>query len=214
MLAARSHHDCNSAENPSAPVQPRSRRISATSAPVKRLTKASRFCRLEVMGEEVYSRNSEFAAAYRISNDSDDTTSNSLQRGHHISRNSLTASDRINSFIRFGLQVNAIRRDAKRLRQCLAHLGKVWTQFRPFENDHRIDMLDRECLIVQQARRVFQKLHAVGAFPLRIGIRKMRADIPTSCRAKKCLAKRRRQNTADRMPRRAFIKRHFKPADN
>ena len=136
------------------------------------------------------------------------------QGRHHIRGNRLTAPDRINALIRLGLQMNAACRDTKSLRQCLAHPRKMWPQFRSFEYHYRIDMLNRKFLLAQQPRRMLQKLHAISAFPLWIGIRKMRANIAQPCRAKKRVAERMRHNISVRMSNRTLVKRHFDPPDN
>jgi hypothetical protein len=136
------------------------------------------------------------------------------QGRNHIRGNRLTAPYRINALIRLGLQMNPACRDTKSLRQCLAHLRKMWPQFRSFEDHYRIDMLNRKFLFAQQPRCMLQKSHAVSAFPLCIGIRKMRANITQPRRAKKRVTKRMRHNIPVRMSRRPLIKRHFEPADN
>ena len=61
---------------------------------------------------------------------------------------------------------------------------------------------------------MLQKLQAVSAFPLCIGIREMRANITQPRRAKKRVTKRMRHHIPVRMSLRPFIKRHFESTDN
>jgi hypothetical protein len=136
------------------------------------------------------------------------------QGRNHIRGNRLAPPYRVNAFIRLGLQMNAVRRDTKSLRQCLAHFRKVRPQLRSLEDHYRIDMLNRKFLFAKQSRRMLQELHAVSAFPLWIGIRKMRANITQPRRAEKRVAKRMRHNIPVRMSRRPFVKKHFESTDN
>src|SRR5258708_22640449 len=68
-------------------------------------------------------------------------------------------------------------------------------------------------LLIQQLLGVFQKEQAVCALPLRIRIRKMRADISQACRAQQRVAQRMRQHVAVRMPDGTFVKRQLDASD-
>src|SRR5690348_1020010 len=61
---------------------------------------------------------------------------------------------------------------------------------------------------------MFQEEQAVRAFPLRIGVWKMRADIAESRCAQQRIAKRMREHVAIRMSYRSFVKGQFDAADD
>src|SRR6266567_6306206 len=69
-------------------------------------------------------------------------------------------------------------------------------------------------LLVQQLLGVLQKEQAVCALPLRIRIRKMRADISQARRAQQRVAERVRQHVAVRMPDGTFVKRQLDASDD
>ena len=69
-------------------------------------------------------------------------------------------------------------------------------QFRPLANHHRVQMIDAQAAFVEQSPRVFEKNQARRALPLRIGVRKMRADIPKPRR--RPAARRKARGTARR----------------
>ena len=67
---------------------------------------------------------------------------------------------------------------------------------RALQDHHRIDVLDTEMFFVQKFARVFKKQQAVRSFPLRIVVRKVRADVAQPRRAQKRIAQRVCQNIA------------------
>jgi hypothetical protein len=73
---------------------------------------------------------------------------------------------------------------------------------------------DRSLFTCEEFARMRQEQQAVRAFPLRIGIGKVRADISRPRRAKQRIAERMRDHVTVRMPHRPFIKRHFDAADD
>ena len=72
-------------------------------------------------------------------------------------------------------------------------------------------MLDGKFFFVQQARGVFQKLHAVGIFPVRIGVGKVRADVAESSGTEKRIAERVGNYVAIGVAGGSFVKGQCKP---
>src|SRR5713226_6859500 len=96
---------------------------------------------------------------------------------NHMRRDRFSAADRVNAFVGLGFQMNLIAANPQSLAERLPHLRKMGTKLRLFDDDHSIDVLDREMLFIQKLFCVFQKEHAVRALPLWIGVGKMRPDI-------------------------------------
>src|SRR5882762_5013983 len=136
------------------------------------------------------------------------------QRSNHMRRNSFPPPNRVNAFIGFSFEMNLFRADAQRFCQRLPHLREMRAKLRLFGNHHRIDMLDRKMLLIQQLSCMFQKDHAVRALPLWIGVRKMRPDIAKPRRPQQRIAKSMCQHVAVRVPHRSFVKRQLNPANN
>ncbi len=56
----------------------------------------------------------------------------------------------------------------------------MWAELGFFKDDYGVDVLDGEIFFVEEVGGVFEKLHAVGVFPLRIGVGKVGADVAES----------------------------------
>ena len=61
---------------------------------------------------------------------------------------------------------------------------------------------------------MLQEQQTVRAFPLRVGVRKVRANVAEAGRAEKRIAQSVRQNIAVRMANRSLIERHVDPAND
>src|SRR5690242_3535174 len=110
--------------------------------------------------------------------------------------------------------MNVLGGNAESARKRFAHFREVRAELWFLSDDNRVDVFDREMLFVEQFSRVFQKEQTVRAFPLRIGIRKMRSNIAESRRAEQRIAHRMRQHIAVRVSDRPFVKRQLDTADD
>lgn len=91
--------------------------------------------------------------------------------------NGFAAADRIYAFVGFGFQVDSVGRDTERFCQSFAHFGEMRAEFGALENYNDVDMVDSEQVLIEKLAGVFEKEQAVGAFPLRIGVGEMCADV-------------------------------------
>src|SRR5579859_1421833 len=87
-------------------------------------------------------------------------------------------------------------------------------ELRLFGDDHGIYVLDGKLFIREQLFGVLQKEEAVRAFPLRVGVGKMRADVAEPCRTQQRIAKRVSEHVTVGMTHRALIKRQLDSADD
>src|SRR6266850_580951 len=133
---------------------------------------------------------------------------------NNVCGNSFTPANRIHAFIGLRLEVNLLRRYAKRSGQRFPHFWKIRPQLRLLEDHHRVHVFDREFLLFKKLLGMFEEQQAVGALPLRIAIRKMRADISEPRRTKQRIAKRMRQHVAVRVPHRPLVERQLHPAND
>src|SRR5437773_2180408 len=83
-----------------------------------------------------------------------------------------------------------------------------------FGDDDCIDVLDLQRAFVQKFAGVFEKKQAVGAFPLGIGVRKMRTDVAESRRAKQRVAESVSEDVAIRVADGSFVERKRNTADD
>src|SRR5208283_371699 len=91
---------------------------------------------------------------------------------------------------------------------------KMRSEFWPLQNYHRIDIFDREVFRLQQSAGVLEENQAVRTLPLRVAIRKVRANIAKSCRAKKRVTQCVGEHVSIGMADRTLVERHFDPADH
>jgi hypothetical protein len=110
--------------------------------------------------------------------------------------------------------MNVIGGNAERARKRFAHFREVRPELWFFRDDDRVDVFNREMLFVKQSSRVFEEKQAVRAFPLWIGIRKMRSNIAESSGAEQRIAHGMRQHIAIRVSDRSFVKGQLDPTNN
>ena len=94
----------------------------------------------------------------------------------------------VHAFVGFGFEVNFVDGDAEGIGQSLAHFGEMGAQLGAFDDDHGVDVLDGKMFFVEKLAGVLEEEEAVGAFPLGIVIRKMRADVAQASSAEKSVA--------------------------
>src|SRR6266568_2419204 len=209
--AARSHQAYCSGEG-SATSQPRSRRIDSTSAPVKGFAAGASeesVGSINMIVTYGCTRRRAVPLRAQLCN-----SARLAECSNNVRRDGFAAPDRVNAFIGLGFQMNFFRANAQRLCQRLAHLREVRSQLGLFRNHHRIDVLDREMLFIQQLFCMFQEEHAVRALPLWIGVRKIRSDVAEPRRTQQRIAKRMRQHVPVRVPHRSFVKRQLNPPND
>src|SRR5260370_38459376 len=88
------------------------------------------------------------------------------------------------------------------------------TQLWPLTDDNRVEMRDAKPPLVKQFARVLEEKQARSAFPLRIRVRKMRADVAEPGSSQQRVAQGVAQDVAIGMSDRAFVERHMDPAED
>ncbi len=74
-----------------------------------------------------------------------------MEQNHGFGFNCLSFADRTHAFTGFGFDANAALLDLKHGREAFAYLIDIFTKFRFFETDDRIDIDDRESLFLHKA---------------------------------------------------------------
>src|ERR1700685_2744435 len=126
-----------------------------------------------------------------------------LECDYRMGRDGFTAPDGVHSLVRFGFQVDLLRGDGKRTRQRFPDFRKMWPQLRLLGYHYGVDMRNAQPGSVQQCSGMREEDQAGRALPLRIGVRKMLADIAESGRAQDCVAHRVAQHVTLGMAQRA-----------
>src|SRR2546429_4908060 len=124
------------------------------------------------------------------------------------------AANGVHAFVGFGFEVDLFGGNAKSFGKRLAHLRKVRAELWFFGEDHRGDMLDRKFFLREQLWGVLQKEQAVRAFPFRIAVREMWADVAESRRAEQSVAERVGEHVAVGMADGPLVERQLDAADH
>src|SRR5208283_1551636 len=135
------------------------------------------------------------------------------QRSDHVAADGFAPADSVHALVGFSLQVDFLCGYAERFSQRFTHFRKMRSEFWPLQNYHRIDIFDREVFRLQQSAGVLEENQAVRTLPLRVAIRKVRANIAKSCRAKKRVTQCVGEHVSIGMADRTLVERHFDPAD-
>ena len=99
------------------------------------------------------------------------------QRRHRHRGDPFAAADRAEAFVRRRLDVDALRRYAEAIGDRPLHLGDARRQLRALGDDRRIDVVDGEAALTQQAERFVRQGQAGGVLPLRVVRWKVGADV-------------------------------------
>src|SRR5580704_10748301 len=134
--------------------------------------------------------------------------------GYYVAGDRFATTDGVHAFVGFCLEMNFFDGDAERLCQNFAHLRKVRAEFRLFGNDHGIDVLNDQLLLVVELADMLEEDQAVGTLPLGIGVRKMCADVAETGRAEQGIAKSVGQHVSIGVTDRTFIKGEFDTTDD
>jgi hypothetical protein len=120
----------------------------------------------------------------------------------------LATSDRIHSLVGLPFDADLFDANSQRAGETAANGVLEWRDLRPLEDHDDIDLSDGEARAAHQCRRMLKKLDARCAPPLRIGIRKMYADISKARRAKDGIGNGVTNNVRVGMPLGSFLERH------
>src|SRR5260370_42515072 len=90
----------------------------------------------------------------------------------------------------------------------------MWAQLWPFGDHDGVEMHDAQVPLREQAPNMLEKAKAVRIFPLRIGVRKMRANITETRGAQKCVTDGVCQRVSIAMAHRTFCVRHLARTEN
>src|SRR6266481_4524526 len=96
---------------------------------------------------------------------------------YYICGDGFAAAYGVHTFVGLGFEVNRFSLHTKRFCECFAHSWEMRAEFRFFDDDDGIHVLDCQMLFVEKFARVFEEHQAVRALPLGIAVWKMRADI-------------------------------------
>src|SRR4029077_6180407 len=99
------------------------------------------------------------------------------ERGHDMRRNGFTPADGVNALIGFRFEVNFLCWYAECFRECFAHFRKMRPELRLLRDHDSVDVFDGKVFFVQELLRMLKEEQAVGAFPPRVRVRKMRSDV-------------------------------------
>ena len=124
------------------------------------------------------------------------------------------AADGVHAFVGFCFEMNFFDGDAECLCQNFAHLRKVGAEFWLFGDDDGIDVLNDQLFFVVKLADMLEENQAVGALPLGIGVRKMRADIAEASRSEQGVAHSVDEDVAIGMANWPFIKGEFDATDD
>src|SRR5579863_9978049 len=90
----------------------------------------------------------------------------------------LAAADGVDAFVRLGLEADVIPVQSEHPGESRADRGEVGPEFRTLADHDDINMNEAKLAVCEQLACVFDELQARGAFPFRIAVREVRADIP------------------------------------
>ena len=94
-----------------------------------------------------------------------------------MGRNGFPAADGVNTFVGFRFEVNFLCRYAERLRQRFAHFREMRAELWLLCDHHGVYVFYDEVFFVEELLCLLQKEQTVCPFPLRVRVRKMRADV-------------------------------------
>ena len=100
-----------------------------------------------------------------------------LNQCNRVHRDRFVAAQRVDVLVRLSFDADGGHVDADRLREIRAHGGYMRRQLRTLGDDDGIDVRNRVSRGPDDRDRAFQQLDAVRAFPFRIGVGKVLADI-------------------------------------
>jgi len=134
--------------------------------------------------------------------------------GDDVGGDGFAPADGVYAFVGFGLEVDFFGGNAQRFGEGFAHFGEMRAEFGAFEDDDGVHVFDGEMLLVEKFAGMLEKLQAVGALPLGVGVRKMRADVAKARGAEQRVAERVGDHIAVGVAYRPFIEGDFDPADD
>ena len=119
------------------------------------------------------------------------------------------ATDGVYAFIRFGFETDVFAGNLQNADERGADCRKMRAEFGPLANHDHVNVHHAHVAACEQRASVFDELQACRAFPFRVGIRKMRADIAKTTRTKDRIAKSVTEHITIRMSHGAFVERNF-----
>jgi hypothetical protein len=131
-----------------------------------------------------------------------------------VGGNRFSPADGINAFVGFRLEVNFLSRYAEGTGEGLTHFRKMRPHLGLFRDHYRVDVLDDKMFFIQELPSVLKEKQAVCAFPLGIGVGKMRAYVTKPGRAEKSITQCVRENVAIRMAYGSFFKGQLDATNN
>ena len=137
-----------------------------------------------------------------------------IQSGDDVTSDSFAAADGVDAFIGLRLEVNLLDRDAQGFGEGLAHFGEMRAELGTLEYHHDIDVFNFEGALAEKFTNVLEKVEAVGALPLGIGVRKMRANIAKARGAEERVTKSMGNDVAIRVADGTFVKWNFDTTDD
>src|SRR5579859_5942918 len=127
-----------------------------------------------------------------------------FEQCYGVCAQALAAADGAQSLVRSGFHVHTIERHTEVRSKVRADGADVWTELGCLGDDGDVNLMGFKLMRRHELHHFPQHPAAVCAFPLRIRVREMPADVTQGCRAQQRIAKRVQQHVAIRVGLHAF----------